>query len=328
MRIDLAGGTTDIPPLFLFHYPAPVINAGISVFATVTIERSARTIIHSVDQDVTAEFSNPKKLDWKKYRRLELIIRLVKAFDIKENIKVTVKSDAPHGSGLGASSALAIAITAGLARWTGKKLSEEEMVNIAKSVETQTINVPTGYQDYWGAVYGDLRSYQIALDGKVVQRSIPGLKKSKKEFAKYLNVIYTGTPHFSGTNNWQLFQKHINGDKKMAAFFDQLKQNALSMEVALGSGSIKRIAHALHQDWKTRKSMLPGMTTPAIEKFTKEFLKMGGLGFRVCGAGGGGCAIALIDPKHKDKLSALVQKMNMRILPAKIVDRGVVVSME
>jgi D-glycero-alpha-D-manno-heptose-7-phosphate kinase len=323
MRIDLAGGTTDIPPLFLFHYPAPVINSAINIFATVTIEASRQMIVRSMDQEIVAQFRSRKDLNWGKYPQLELIIRIVKAFDLKKNVLITVSSGAPRGSGLGASSSLAIALVTGLSQWMSKKISSEEVIHFAKSLETQTINVPTGYQDYWGAMYGGLHSYQIDLMGAVMQRPIRGLKKSKKELEKYLHVIYTGTPHFSGTNNWQLLKNHIDGDKKTVAFFERLRENAMIMEKALDGGSIKVIAQALNRDWETRKAMLPGMSTPSIEKFTKAFFNMGGMGFRVCGAGGGGCAVALIDPRYDSELSVLIKKLNMKLLPVKLVEKGV-----
>src|ERR1700757_4745427 len=163
-RIDLAGGTLDIPPLYLFHQPAMTVNIAIEVKARVKVFLSDKVTIISHDQNITASWEEPEYISWKEYPRLELILRLIKSFNPKEKISVEVDSEAPTGSGLGGSSVIAIALTAALAQWFNIQLSKEELVEYARSIETQTIKVPTGYQDYWGAVYGGIHAYEMGLN--------------------------------------------------------------------------------------------------------------------------------------------------------------------
>lgn len=322
MRIDLAGGTIDIPPLFLFHYPAMTVNAAISVKARVTIQESKRFSVISEDQGIHAEWSRPDDISWREYPKLELILRLIHSFEPKENLAVTVRSDAPQGSGLGASSAIAIALTAALARWFDKNLNQEELVEYAKSIETETIKVPTGYQDYWAAVYGGVRAYQMGLDGNVGVTSL-GSEKFHAELERRMMLVYVGIPHFSGANNWELFKKHIDGDTATLQFFETLKENAIVMKEALESEGIEKVAGVLNTDWQTRKAMLPGMTTPEIEQLMKEAFANGAHAARVCGAGAGGCVLLLVDPARRDVIEKAVEKLRMRILPFSIAERGV-----
>lgn len=327
MRIDLAGGTIDIPPLFLFHEPAMTINAAISLKARVSIEQSKKFIISSVDQNISAAWNSPGVLSWEEYPALELIIRLVRSFEPKENLKIKVSSDAPAGSGLGGSSAIAIAFTAALAKWHDRKFSNAELVEYAKSIETQTIKVPTGYQDYWAAVYGGVRAYQMGLDGNVESISL-GSKKFHAELERHMMLVYVGVPHFSGANNWELFKKHINGDVATIHFFETLKENAVLMKEALESESIEKVASALNKDWQTRKAMLPGMTTPEIEQLMKEAFANGVYAGRVCGAGAGGCVLLLVDPAKRSNIEEIVQKLRMRVLPFSIVEHGACIASE
>jgi D-glycero-alpha-D-manno-heptose-7-phosphate kinase len=321
-RIDLAGGTLDLPPLFLFHTPTVTINIATSVFAHVEIEESTVMKVISRDLNSEASFKNPEDISWREHPKLELILRLVKSFALKENVTVSVSSDAPHGSGLGASSVLATALTAALAEWRQKTLSPRELVEWALSIETQVIKVPAGYQDFWGAVYGGVHAYERALDGNLIRTPL-GSPDFRKKLEEYMLLVYTGTPHFSGMNNWQLFKQHIDGDAATVTFFEVLKDNALEMKTAFANESIPEITEALNKDWLTRKAMLPTMSTPEIDKLTEEAMKIGGLALRVCGAGGGGCALLLVEPTKKADVAKLAEGMGMKILSSKIAETGV-----
>jgi D-glycero-alpha-D-manno-heptose-7-phosphate kinase len=60
-RIDLAGGTYDIWPLYLFHDRAQTINAAISLRAHVTLtsRRDYRIVLHSEDTGDEVEAADP-----------------------------------------------------------------------------------------------------------------------------------------------------------------------------------------------------------------------------------------------------------------------------
>ena len=326
-RIDLAGGTLDIPPLYLFHYPAITVNMAIEIKARAIISNSRQTKVISHDQNITAKWENPQHISWKEYPRLELILRLIKSFNPTENIQVEIDSDAPAGSGLGGSSVIAIALTAALAKWFNHELSKDELVEYAKSIETQTIKVPTGYQDYCGAVYGKVHAYEMGLNGKLKLTPL-GSQAFHRELERHLLLVYVGRPHFSGTNNWELFKRHIEGDKKIVDFFDKLRENAVLMKEALESEQINKVAEILNKDWEIRKAMLPTMTTPEIEHLLSETFKKGAFAARVCGAGGGGCVALLINPDKRSELACLIKEMNMLVIPTKISEKGVIVEVE
>lgn len=327
MRVDLAGGTIDLPPLFLLHYPAMTVNAAIGISARASVEAGKKFVISSVDQGLTAEWDSPEKLSWEGKLALELLVRLAKSFSPKENLKIEVRSTAPAGSGLGGSSAIAVALVAALAKWHGREFSDAELVEYAKSVETQTIKVPTGYQDYWAAVHGGVAAYRLGFDGSLVREQL-GSPSFRKELEKYCMLVYVGKPHFSGTNNWGLFKKHIDGDAATIRFFETLKENAVLMRDALASENMEKVTVALNRDWQTRKAMLPEMTTPEIEELMREAFRSGAFGGRVCGAGAGGCALLLIDPAKRGDVEDVVQKLQMRVLPFSIAERGVRVVLE
>jgi D-glycero-alpha-D-manno-heptose-7-phosphate kinase len=326
-RIDLAGGTLDIPPLYLFHHPAVTINMAIGIKARAKISSSRQTEVISHDQNITAVWDNPEHISWREYPRLELILRLIKSFNPTENLRVEIDSEATAGSGLGGSSVIAIALTVALARWFNRELSKDELVEYAKSIETQTIKVPTGYQDYLGAVYGRVHAYEMGLNGKLKLTPL-GSDAFHRELERHLLLVYAGVPHFSGSNNWELFKRHIDGDKNTVDFFEKLSENAILMKEALESEEISRVAEILNKDWETRKRMLPTMTTPEIDRLLSETFQKGAIAARVCGAGGGGCVALLIKPDKRGELAQTIKEMNMVIMRSKISETGVTVEVQ
>ncbi len=324
MRIDFAGGTIDLPPLFLFHYPALTVNAAINVKAQVEITPSDQLTIVSKDQQLSVSWPNWQAIEWQSQPMLELVCRIIRSFE-PPPVKIEISSAAPAGSGLGGSSVIAIALVAALAELTNTKLSQSELVEWAKSIETQAIKVPTGYQDYWAAVYGGLQAYQVDLRGKLIRTELasPAFRQTLQD---QLMLVYVGKPHFSGANNWQLFKQHIDNQNGVPAFFDQLKDHGVAMAEAMNHEDLAAAVAVLNKDWQVRKTMLPTMTTPEIESLTKKVMAAGASALRVCGAGAGGCALLTVDPAKRSAVEAVVKELKMITLDATISDTGVSVS--
>ena len=169
-RIDLAGGTIDIWPLYLFHDGATTLNAAISLRAHVEIE--ARTDgaieLRSIDTDRTSRATHWSELDGA--GDLSLLALLARHYRL-ENATLTTRGESPAGAGIAGSSALTIAVCGALARWTGAPSDPEHLLQVAMNVECQTIRVPTGVQDYRPALYGGIAAIELGVTG--VTRAAP-----------------------------------------------------------------------------------------------------------------------------------------------------------
>ena len=118
-RVDLAGGTLDIWPLYLFHPGAVTINAAISRYAYCVIDSNApgddRIKLVSLDTNCSESFASFEKLVHGRHYKLPLLAEIVKFFKPKGGFSLTTNSEAPAGAGIGGSSAMAVAICAA---WT------------------------------------------------------------------------------------------------------------------------------------------------------------------------------------------------------------------
>src|SRR5262245_33319108 len=95
-RVDLAGGTIDIPPLFLFHEGAATVNFAVSLLAKCRIETrdDDRIMLESVDRGVTFETCLERMSDLKDEPRLELLSKLVYFFKPETGFNMITESEA------------------------------------------------------------------------------------------------------------------------------------------------------------------------------------------------------------------------------------------
>jgi len=324
-RIDFAGGTLDIPPLHLFHQPAITVNVAIDLSAEVRVRRRPGRAIRlfAVDQQRRLIWPSREKISWAREPFLELVARLIRSLAPNSGLDIRTDCHAPAGAGTGGSSALAVATAAALAAVTGRRLDRPTLIEQARSIETQAIHVPTGYQDYYAAAYGGASAIEFGLTG--IRRTPVGTKAFLEQLERHLLLVYLGKPRFSGANNWELFKRHIEGDRKTVALFEALKENAISMRNAFLKQDMTQIADLLNRDWEIRRRALPAMSSPAIDRLIRALRRAGAIGARVCGAGGGGCLALLIEPKARVRLGEIAASAGARTLPCSINMRGLVV---
>jgi D-glycero-alpha-D-manno-heptose-7-phosphate kinase len=322
-RVDLAGGTMDIWPLYLFHPGAVTVNFGVNILTRCRIAPLAgKTIrLKSIDTKREETFASYAALCGAKRYRHPLAAYLVRFFEPAGGFEIETNSESPAGAGISGSSALMIATTAALVRWTGRRLGREEIRVIAQNVEAQLIRVPTGCQDYYPALYGGVNAIHLAADG-IHREAIP---VPPEEIESRFVLAYTGAPRQSGINNWEVFQAHINGDARVLRNFDEIGEIARSMHQALARGAWREVAGLLRAEWKLRKTNAPGISTPLIDRLIKTAGEAGGSAAKVCGAGGGGCVVFFVPPEKRERVSEAVRRSGGRILPFRVARDGVTV---
>jgi D-glycero-alpha-D-manno-heptose-7-phosphate kinase len=322
-RIDLAGGTIDIWPLYLFHPGALTVNAAISIRAHATIEsrRDTRIVIRSLDTNATVEAEDWRELrDRKELRLLSLLVHFFEA----RGLTLTTRSESPAGAGIAGSSALNVAVCAALAEWKRTHYEPEALLQVAMNVEAQTINVPTGLQDYRPAMYGGIAALELDVDGI---RRVP-LHVDTAELARRIVLCYTGEPRNSGTNNWEITKRHIDGDQHIFDCFERIRDTAAAMRQALTRGDWDATAACLATEWDNRKRLAPGVTTAAIDSLIARALAAGAKAAKVCGAGGGGCLFCLAPPEHVPAVREALADGGARILDFRIETTGLTISRE
>src|SRR5207253_48006 len=152
VRADLAGGTLDLWPIYLFHPGARTVNVAISYYAESEVCESGEGIeVHLTDQQYRQRYESLK--DLAADPKASLIHRALEHFHLS-NVQITPRTDAPPGSGLGGSSALAVPLVRALSELAGNTPEGDDLISLVRDLETRLLGVPAGIQDYSPPVYG------------------------------------------------------------------------------------------------------------------------------------------------------------------------------
>jgi D-glycero-alpha-D-manno-heptose-7-phosphate kinase len=318
-RIDLAGGTLDIWPLYLFHEGSLTVNCAITRYASCVIETtpSRRIVLASRDIKRKESFASFDALFRARRYKLPLLAHLVRVFRPAGGFTLTTDSEAPAGAGIGGSSAMAVAICAALDRLTGAGLRREDWIHISRDVEAIVIRVPTGTQDHYPPAFGGASAIVLAPGGE--RREALGCDLDELE--RRLVLCYTGKPRQHGINNWEVFKRHIDGDRRVSQNLEKISIIARAVRAALERGEWNEVGRLVREEWDFRRRNLRTISTPLIDKVISSARREGALAGKVCGAGGGGCLTLLIDPAARARVEASVVAAGAKLLPLRI-DRG------
>jgi D-glycero-alpha-D-manno-heptose-7-phosphate kinase len=289
-RIDLAGGTLDIWPVYLFHPGAVTVNVAIDRRAWTRAEtgkpgvriESKDTLVKHEGRDVAEVLALPNP---------PLAAYVLRALGIETGIRVSTQSKVPAGSGLGGSSALAVTIAAASGQATGRPLTPEALVALVRDAEAQAIGVPTGVQDYHAAVQGGVLAVHLEPGGVRALR----LDADPAKLEEALLLVDAGETRFSGINNWEVFKSRIDGEERVRVALDEIASVARRLMEALESHRYHDVASLVAEEWEARKRLAPGVTSPSIDRIAEVARSAGGAA-KVCGAGGGGMVAVWATP--------------------------------
>jgi D-glycero-alpha-D-manno-heptose-7-phosphate kinase len=319
-RIDLAGGTLDIWPLYLFHDGAQTLNAAISLRASCDLRSRVdrRLVIVSEDSGERVEVDHWSHL--RDTHDLRLLGKLLHFFQA-EGLELTTRSDSPVGAGIAGSSALNIAVCGALNVWSGGHRTADEIFQIAMNVEAQAIDVPTGVQDYRPAFFGGVSAVELGVNGvrRVALDVVPADLQAR------LALAYTNASRNSGINNWDVTKRHIDGDPAVHTSFARIRDIAAAMRRALERRDWPEVGRQIAAEWENRKKLAPGVTTPEIDSMLAAAGRAGALAGKVCGAGGGGCLFCFGDPADMPAIRQALHEAGARVLDFTIESRGLLI---
>ncbi len=319
-RVDLAGGTLDLWPLYNFLDGACTINAAIDIYTQAELTKldNEKITIEIVNTKFKKTFKNIEELMNSRLSKLDFIRPHLSYWRPDFGFHLKTSSESPIGGGLGGSSSLTIAIISAFSEMCEQKLTTAEMVRLAHNIEAQILKTPTGTQDYVPPIEGGINLINYGfLDFKIEKLFVP-----KEVFDNRFLLVYTGRPHHSGLNNWQVLKKCIDGDAKTVKCLKGLKKVSenLAAQILLKDWNFKKV---FQDEYKWRSQISRSFTSPEIKRLEKLTLKNGAHAIKICGAGGGGSVIVWCKDGQREKVTELCQKEGFRVLKANIVDHGV-----
>ncbi len=315
-RIDLAGGTLDIWPLYLFHPGAVTVNTAIDRRAWCRVEtgydgvriESKDTLRKAEGRDVSEVLGGGE---------LSLVAYILRALGVETGVKVVTQSRVPSGSGLGGSSALSVAVAAAVAGAIGREMDDEKLWPVVRDAEAQAIGVPTGVQDYLAAIHGSVLGIRLA-PGRIRVDKLP---TDPARVEESLMLVDSGVSHFSGLNNWEVFKGQIEGNENTRRSLAEIVAAAQGVKAALVEGRYDDVGAHMTAEMQARIRLAPGVTSPEIDRIAAAASSAGGAA-KVCGAGGGGMVSVWATPGKREKVEAALRADGFKPVPFRLDLRG------
>ena len=314
-RVDLAGGTLDMWPLFNFTGGATTINVAVNIWTEVELTPHLDSAIfieskdmkqqwHFADMSAFLSALDPKILFYQK---------IIAHFRLPKGFSLITSSQSPIGGGLGGSSSLVISIMKAFQVWLNNKdISVAAMVHMAHNIEAEILKTPTGTQDYYPAITGGLSLIEYSAGG--VNHTIQSLTGTP--FEDHFLLVYTGRSHHSGLNNFEVLKSCVEGDLKVLSSLKKIKLIAEQLKNVILQKDWQQLPALFRQEYDARLELTPAFSSPEIEKLAKITIAAGALAVKICGAGGGGCVLVWVAPEHREKVVQVCQNEKFQCLSA------------
>ncbi len=320
MRIDFAGGWTDVP-IYADEHGGAVVNAAIDQRVRVEcLLGGGRIRLHAEDleQRVTVPSSPHLTYDG----TLDLHKAALNMLPVTGGIEVLTRSDAPGGSGLGASGALDVALLAGLARCREETYTAEELAELGFQLEARELGLLGGRQDQYAAALGGVHLFEFGRSAVGVRRlSVGG--GAAMDLAQHLVVAYTGHSHFSSATHarvWRAFQAR---EAAVVAALDTMRELAARAAEALEAGEWRRLAEVVDANWHEQQRLDATISTEGMQVIEGAMRRHGAWAVKASGAGAGGCLITLCSPSSRPAVIRAAEEAGAEVLDVRLAADGV-----
>lgn len=327
-RIDLSGGTLDIYPLYIFLDGGTTLNAAIDVYSEVVLTPRTDEQFHfnSKDLELKRVFSREQlQAGLPPGDFFQLLVEIVRFYEPATGLNISTRNQAPKGSGLGASSALLIALSGALNQFNRTYLDGESLIQFGADLEARSLGIPTGKQDYYAALYGGFSAIHFGLES-IHHQSLLLSSQFQARFNQSLVVSFTGQSHFSGTNNWNMLKAYIEDQGQAREHLLAIRKTSEKMLHALQAEDFEAMVQLIQEEWNNRKSLAEGVSTPQIDAMIAAAQAQGAWASKICGAGGGGCMLTLCPAAVKAEVEQALEATGATIMRQQVTSLGLQVN--
>jgi len=317
-RVDLAGGTLDMWPLYNFFGGAKTVNIAIDIFTSVELQilGQAGTIeLESLDLKKKKFYLSYEKAIQDTDPDFVLYRIVLEYFKPSFGLKIKTSSESPVGGGLGGSSSLMVSLLKAFSQALFKPFaSVHQLVEVAHNLEAQLLLTPTGTQDYYPAVSGGINLLEYTASG--IKQNLFNHKNLHEIEERFL-LVYTGRSHHSGMNNFEVLQKAVARESKTIRALSSLRLVAEEMTAKVRAGLWKDLSELFRREYEFRVQLAPAISSPEIENLHRIAMGAGAEALKICGAGGGGCVLIWCPPEKKQQITDACMQNDFQVMKAK-----------
>ena len=308
LRIDLAGGWSDTPPICIERGGA-VLNVAVTLEGRRPVVAEVRRIparevrVESVDLEKRTVLSRKASIygakdphDWCALVKSALAVTGYSFSD--GGLDIRIFADVPKGSGMGTSSILGSAILEALLRIRNpaSEPSTQCLGELTLALERE-MGTGGGWQDQLGALYPGVKLLETApgaLQRFRVARLEPRAESAFARFLRDRGVLYfTGQKRMARNVLRGVLSFYAKDPEGIAsAIVATLKRDARAGFAALRRGDWAAFCAVVNAYWLNKKALDPGCTNANVEMIIARIAPWTDA-VTLTGAGGGGFLFAL-----------------------------------
>lgn len=317
-RVDLAGGTLDIYPLYLLVPGSMTVNAAIDVHSLAEIT-PVRGYARLRSDNFSLGEEAPDTHGFSAEGKLGLLASAMRFHPPVKGIEIRFRNEAPLGSGIGASSALLVAAMLAMNAFLGIRRGWEETARAAMEIEAEHLRCLTGRQDHVAALRGGIQGIRF-LPGRIDPERIGAGSAPGRKLAAHGFLAGTGKAHRSADVNWRMIRGAIDGNVEVLRRFRGIAAVAREAWHAVRTGDVEGAGRAVAREWEIRKTLAAGVSSPKVERlFASREFRRRVRGAKLCGAGGGGMVFGLLrGPEERKRVEAFLAAEGFAVLPFRL----------
>lgn len=321
-RVSFGGGGTDLP-VVADSQGGAVLNTTIAnyVHATLLPRDDHQARICSLDYDIIADYDLSEPL-FTQQTQLKLFDAVIRRLGPSHGFDLFVESDAPVGSGLGASGALAVLATGLLARHMNKPMSQYEIAEMAFQANRELLGERVGRQDEYAAAFGGMNFMEFNREGTTVMPLRLGRELICEIEHRFL-LCHTPVERSPEDPVNEQVRLHQEGRRETVEAMEALRDLAYDMRDHLCREDLVAFAQDLVRAGDLKKQTNPAAQVQYVDGMLDAAVEAGAHGGKLLGAGGGGYLLVVCGPGCKGQVAEALKGLGGQVVPFLLDQDGV-----
>jgi D-glycero-alpha-D-manno-heptose-7-phosphate kinase len=294
LRLSLFGGGTDFPS-FYREEGGCVLSTAINKYVFVTIRKR-------FDKKLRVGYTKTEIVDRVDDLQHELIREAFRKTGIESSAEVTTMGDIPAGAGLGSSGTVTVGSLHAMYSYLNQLVTAEDLARQACEIELDTLGKPIGVQDQYIAAFGGLRFIEFNENGAIDCQEVKISPTLKRRLNSNLIMFFTGITRKA---ELILAEQERNIHDRLSTL-RKMKNIALHAHHELLAGNIDAFGQLLHESWQYKKQLARGISNGEIDDWYAAARKVGAIGGKISGAGGGGFLLLYCPWERQDEVRKIL----------------------
>ncbi|MCS7180297.1 MAG: kinase [bacterium] len=310
-RISFFGGGTDYPCWYRYNKGA-VLTTTIDKYCYISCRHLPPFFEHK-HRIVYSIIEMVKEIEEIKHPAVRGVLKYL---NIDFGVEIHHDGDLPARTGLGSSSSFTVGLLNALYGLLGKMKSKEELAKEAIYIEQEVLKENVGCQDQIEVAYGGLNKITFLPDDSFVVEPVILPPGKKEEFEKYLLLYFTGISRYASEIASEQI-KNIEKKKYELKILHEMVEEGI--KILVRNDDLKEFGKLLDEAWQFKRSLSEKISNPTIDELYEKAKKIGVIGGKLLGAGGGGFMLFFAPPELHQKIKEEIKGL---FVPFKFENQG------